>query len=267
MSPESIPDLVGLALACGASDVGGPLTKAETVIAQHAQPASKAAARHVRSAIRDGADPLGTAFCMLRTPLERRALGAFYTSTTILEPMLEWTFAQEPDRFVDPGCGSGRFAVAAALRKKTLAVFAIDLDPVATLLTRAALASVGIKNARVLQGDYLTVTIPRHAGRTAFVGNPPYVRHHDLDAATKAHAAMLAKRVGHTISGLAGLHALFYLATLAKHGRKGDVGSFVTSAEWLDVGYGSVIRQMFTNGLGGRSSRSTIRQPYRSTMR
>jgi hypothetical protein len=79
------------------------------------------------------------------------------------------------------------------------------------------------------------------------------VRHHALDAETKGRAAVLAMSVGHAISGLAGLHALFYLATLAKHGAPGDVGSFVTSAEWLDVGYGSIIRHIFTNGLGGRS--------------
>ena len=179
-------------------------------------------------------------------------MGAFYTGSAILEPMMEWALGQRPDRFVDPGCGSGRFAVAAA-KRMNLDVIAVDIDPMSTLLTRAALASVGAKRARVLQGDYLTVEIPRYDGRTAFVGNPPYVRHHDLTPETKGWAAWLAMKAGHAVSGLAGLHALFYLATLAKHGVLGDIGTFVTSAEWLDVGYGSVIRSMFTNGLGGRS--------------
>jgi adenine-specific DNA-methyltransferase len=253
MIPGSLPELVGLALACGASEVGGPLTKSETALANRAVPASKAVARRVRTAIRAGDDPLGRAFCDLRSALDRRPLGAFYTGPAILEPMMEWAFAQHPHRFVDPGCGSGRFAVAAATRGRSLAIVAVDLDPLATLLTRAALAAVGAKRATVLQGDYLTVRIPRVDGRTAFVGNPPYVRHHDLSPDTKIRATMLAGQVGHDVSGLAGLHALFYLATLAKHSVAGDVGSFVTSAEWLDVGYGSVIRGMFTNGLGGRS--------------
>lgn len=253
MSPSSMQELVGLALACGASDVGGPLSRAEAALARRASMVPKAAARRVRLAIREGADPLGSVFCELRSPLERRALGAFYTSPSIVDPMISWAFAQNPERLVDPGCGSGRFAVAAAKRSRALNIIAIDLDPLATLLTRASLAAVGAKNCRVLQGDYLTTSIPHVVGRTAFVSNPPYIRHHDLDAATKAHALVLAMKAGHTVSGLAGLHALFYLATLSKHGKTCDVGSFVTSAEWLDVGYGSVIRSMFTNGLGGRS--------------
>jgi adenine-specific DNA-methyltransferase len=229
------------------------LSRGEALVAKRAVDSSKTAARRVRAAIREGADPLGVAFCALRSPLERRPLGAFYTGSAILEPMIAWAFAQRPDRMVDPGCGSGRFAVAAASRRRDLDLIAIDLDPVATLLTRAALAAIGATRARVLQADYLAVRIPRHHGRTAFVGNPPYVRHHDLGAQTKGRASALAMQTGHKLSGLAGLHALFYLATLAKHAARGDVGTFVTSAEWLDVGYGSVIRSMFTNGLGGRS--------------
>lgn len=253
MSPSSIREIIGLAIAIGAAEVGGPLSRSERALVKTAASVGPNVSRRLRKEIRDGGDPLGEALCSLRSPLARRPLGAFYTRPTIVEPMVEWALEQRPVRLVDPGCGSGRFSVAAAARKKTLAIVALDLDPVATLLTRAALAAVGAKNAIVLNDDYLYARIPRVDGRSAFVANPPYVRHHDLSSETKKHAALLAGAVGHKISGLAGLHALFYLATLAKHGCKGDVGAFVTSAEWLDVGYGSVIRSMFTNGLGGRS--------------
>lgn len=42
-------------------------------------------------------------------------------------------------------------------------------------------------------------------------------------------------------SALAGLHLHFFLQTrlLAK---VGDVGAFITSAEWMDVNYGSALR-------------------------
>lgn len=253
LSPSSIEEIIGLAMACGAAEIGGPLSRSETALVQAAVKAGSIAGRRVRAEIREGGDPLGEALCSLRSPLERRPLGAFYTRSTIVEPMVEWALEQQPRRFIDPGCGSGRFSVAAAERKRSLQLVAIDLDPVATLLTRAALAAIGAKNVQVLNADYLMADIPAIDGRSAFVANPPYVRHHDLAPEIKGHAALLAMSVGHKISGLAGLHALFYLATLAKHGRKGDVGAFVTSAEWLDVGYGSVIRSMFTNGLGGRS--------------
>ena len=44
----------------------------------------------------------------------------------------------------------------------------------------------------------------------------------------------------------------FYLAT-ALHARVGDVGAFITAAEWLDVNYGSLVRHLLLNQLGGRS--------------
>ena len=97
-------ELVGLAIACGALDLGGPLTKSEMALVQGANLPTKIAARGVRAAIRDGADPLGDAFCALRSALHRRPLGAFYTSSEILEPMMDWALAQSPQRFVDPGC-------------------------------------------------------------------------------------------------------------------------------------------------------------------
>lgn len=89
----------------------------------------------------------------------------------------------------------------------------MDLDPLATLLTRANLAVLGARKATVLNADYLTVRLPTHEGTTAWVGNPPYVRHHGLTPAAKRWAGKAARRLGHSVSGLAGLHALFFLAT------------------------------------------------------
>jgi hypothetical protein len=44
----------------------------------------------------------------------------------------------------------------------------------------------------------------------------------------------------------------FFLATL-EHAQRGDLGAFVTSSEWLDVNYGSLVRQLLVQDLGGRS--------------
>ena len=253
MALRTIEELVGLALACGASEVGGLFTRAERSLAKRSVPSTKALARATRARIRNGEDPLGEALCEIRSPVKRRPLGAYYTRRTIVESMVEWALEQQPRRLIDPGCGSGRFSVAALSRDPALSLIAVDLDPVATVLTRAALSSIGATDARVINADYLTVELGVINGRTAFIANPPYVRHHDLSLKTKELAADLAASLGYTISGLAGLHALFYLVTLAKHGHRGDVGTFVTSAEWLDVGYGSIVRSIFANGLGGRS--------------
>ena len=165
--------------------------------------------------------------------------------------MVEWVLDQSPSRVVDAGCGSGRFTVAVA-RRAGAQLVALDTDPLSTLATRAALAAIGMRGAIVICGDYMRVVLPSQDGKTAFVGNPPYVRHHSLSTGAKAWAQLAAGSVGVSISGLAGLHAYFFLAT-ALHGRTGDVGCFVTSSEWLDVNYGEVIRRLLLDGLGGRS--------------
>jgi adenine-specific DNA-methyltransferase len=114
------------------------------------------------------------------------------------------------------------------------------------------LATFGAQQAQVINTDYTTLDLDRIDGQTAFIGNPPYVRHHELTAQQKAWAKAAARTAGLTISGLAGLHVYFFLATL-KHARQGDAGCFITSAEWLDVGYGSSLRAALTDGLGGVS--------------
>lgn len=253
--PTSVDEarLIAWASALGAADVGGPLSIAEAAALEAAAcevPVSPAAIERVRTELLDGSDPLGDELSRIRPPRERRAVGAFYTPPTIVEPMIRWALERTPDRLIDAGCGSGRFATAAARLQPGLPLVAVDIDPLATLLTRAGLAVVGARAATVLQTDYTTFRAPSIAGRTAYVGNPPYVRHHGLTPEAKVWAAGAGVRLGHRVSGLAGLHALFFLAT-ALQARPGDVGCFVTSAEWLDVGYGSIIRSVLLNGLGG----------------
>jgi len=245
--------LVRLSIDLGAASTGGPLAASErrlVAAAERLTPTPTDVLSALRVAIRRGDDPLGDLFTDFRSPLERRSVGAFYTPPEIVRPMVSWALAQEPTRFVDPGSGSGRFAAEALRQRPSLAVVAVDLDPVATLMTRAALAVLGAQDATVICGTYLTTKLPMHVGRTAWVGNPPYVRHHELEPAAKAWAGRAAKRLGHTISSLAGLHALFFLAT-ALRARTGDIGCFVTSAEWLDTGYGAVVRSLLLDGLGG----------------
>lgn len=258
MNDLSIPSeaaLARLALDVGATATGGPFAADEQALVGEAmrEPASDPAiVSKARSLILAGGDPLGDVFSILRSPAERRADGQYWTPAEILEPMVAWAFGTKPTRFVDPGCGSGRFAMAAVRRRQDMPVIAVDLDPLATVLTRGNLAVLGATNAVVLCESYLTVEIPDHEGITAYVGNPPYVRHHDLPAEVKTWAGATAEGLGLKISGLAGLHALFFLAT-AVHARLGDVGTFVTSAEWLDVGYGSIVRHLLTDGMGGRA--------------
>ena len=255
MDIETVPSLVSLALALGAEDAGD-LSAAERRLVDEAHGARTTAAlvRGVRGMIGRGEDPLGDAYCTIRSPEERRPLGQTYTPRPIIEAMLRWASDHgDPVRVVDPGAGSGRYLVAAGERFPGAALHGADIDPLAALMLRANLAAAGLADrARVHVGDYRALSLPPVDGPTLFVGNPPYVRHHRIAPEWKTWLLETARRRGLDASALAGLHVHFFLAT-AEYGRNGDYGAFITSSEWLDVNYGGRVRQLLLDGLGGQS--------------
>ena len=68
----------------------------------------------LRELILNGYDPLGEAFCTLRSLVIRRESGATYTPGSIVQTMVDWAHAyQRPTRIVDPGSGSARYLMSA----------------------------------------------------------------------------------------------------------------------------------------------------------
>lgn len=206
----------------------------------------------IRTAISRGADPLGEAFSFIRSAASRRTHGAVYTPAPIVRSMMSWLAGQgTPHRVVDPGAGSGRFIMAAGAAFPHAHLIAVEMDPLAALMLRASLNARGwTSRATVLVADYRSVLLDPCDGMTAFIGNPPYVRHHDIPEEWKAWYSTEFSRLGIKASALAGLHLHFFLKTRLL-ARPGDVGSFVTASEWLDVNYGSALRRLFVDQLGG----------------
>jgi hypothetical protein len=206
----------------------------------------------IRAAILAGRDPLGGAFARIHSPEARRANGATYTPTPIISCMLSWAAdLGTPARIVDPGAGSGRFLLAAASRFPDAQLVAIELDPVAALILRANVCVRGLaRRVTILVGDYRAAALPEVVGKTLFIGNPPYVRHHGISATWKTWLAGASARLGVKASRLAGLHIHFFVRTM-QLARPGDFGVFITSAEWLDVNYGATLRELLADGLGG----------------
>ena len=204
--------------------------------------------------VSEGADPLGEAFTRIRPPDHRRLLGATYTPSEIVSSMVAWVAGRgRPSRIVDPGTGSARFLLAAGRACPRASLVGVEIDPLAALVARANLTAAGFDNrSRIVVGDYRTAELGECGGTTAYLGNPPYVRHHQIDQAGKRWLAESAARLGLRANGLSGLHVHFLVAT-ALHARPGDIGSFVTSAEWLDVNYGRLLRELVATQLGGVS--------------
>ena len=255
---ETESEILASAVAFGALRIPD-LSSAEMALIPKAGALPDGTAEYLKRDLGRKCDPLGDAFAILRTPTERREQGATYTPFAIVEAMVNWAAAfragaaSVPERIVDPGVGSGRFLLAAGRKFPEAELIGIDVDPVATLIARGNLVAAGFEGrSRILLADYRDVKLPPVGGRTLYVGNPPYVRHHLLSAKWKRWLTTEARGLGYDASQLAGLHVHFFLATVLQ-AKAGDFGSFITAAEWLDVNYGRLMRAMFLNELGGQS--------------
>lgn len=242
--------LVSLALALGAREVPGWSSSEEALAAS--VPPWPGDVESIRRKIQQGRDPLGDRFTALRSAADRRPMGATYTPQAIVDHMVSWAVANgKPVRVVDPGAGSSRFLLAAGPRFPEAELVAVEIDPLAALVSRANLTAAGLaQRSRVLVADYRSVQLPKAEGPTLYIGNPPYVRHHLIPSGWKNWLATEASKHGYRFSQLAGLHAYFFLTT-ALRAEPADYGAFITAAEWLDVNYGRLIRDLFLDRLGG----------------
>lgn len=234
-----------------------PLSDEESALIRRLRAGSPCFPRGTLSRLREmilaGFDPLGEAFCALRGPEQRRVHGATYTPSPIVNAMVRWAATQrDVGRVIDPGVGSARFLMRAAQSFPKADLVGIDIDPLAALIARANLVVVGLaRRSRIVVGDYRSFS-DKAVAATLYIGNPPYVRHHQIGPKWKEWLSAEAAKLGHPASQLAGLHVHFYLAT-AINARPGDFGAFITAAEWLDVNYGSLVRSLILKQLGGQS--------------
>lgn len=198
-----------------------------------------------------GLDPLGTAFGHVRSAAARRVRGATFTPEAVIASMLDQCEElRRPDVVVDPGAGTGRFARQAARRFPAADIVAVEADPSVAVLLRATLAAEGLTDrVRVRVEDYRAMASLPPARNRLFIGNPPYVRHHQMSEEWKAWYRDVAAGLGIRASRLAGLHLHFFFKTAELAGRS-DFGSFITSSEWLDVNYGAALRRLLVEHLG-----------------
>ena len=205
-------DLVAAALALDAEAVPG-WSPQEATLARGGRRFTETEVAGLRRAIHQGRDPLGEAFIRIRSRETRRQEGATYTPPRIVRAMLAWAARQQqPARVVDPGTGSGRFLIRAAKRFPAAELVGVELDPLAALMARANVAASDLRDrAEIRVGDYREAQLDRIEGRTLFLGNPPYVRHHQIDRYWKGWLAGEAGLRGHPHSQLA-WHPLAFVA-------------------------------------------------------
>jgi len=148
-----------------------------------------------------------------------RKLDAYYTPVGVARALTKWAITSAKDKVFDPSFGGGAFLHAAVDTLRELGcseperqVYGVDIDPGAIREARP-LVQQGASRAQFVQADFFDVSVGDMAESPfdVVVGNPPYVRHHDipLEALEKAKSRLVEFDL--SVGGRASYWAYFLL--------------------------------------------------------
>lgn len=181
-----------------------------------------------------------------KTQAARNKLGQFATPAALAREVVAHALTllpeREPLRFLDPAFGTGSFydaLLATAGSERVSQALGFEIDP-----------HYGTAAQALWQGTPLQLTLadftrqtPPVEGVNLLMANPPYVRHHHLDAETKGRLqARSAQAAGITLSGLAGLYAHF-MAIAHPWMAPGGLACWLIPSEFMDVNYGRELKR------------------------
>lgn len=180
-----------------------------------------------------------------KTQAERNRLGQFATPTALARDILGYAKALlpagEPVRFLDPAIGTGSFysalrAVFPAERVREAKGF--EIDP-----------HYGEPSAALWAGTELSLTLADFTQQAPdprfnlLICNPPYVRHHHMQADEKARLQRRTMQAcGTKIAGLAGLYC-YFLGLSHAWLAEDAVSAWLIPSEFMDVNYGQAVKR------------------------
>lgn len=184
----------------------------------------------------------------LKTAAQRNKWGQFATPPELAVGLARYAHQMLGEgrvRFLDPAVGTGSFfsALRQTVPDKSIeAATGVELDPLFANAARNLWSESGL---RVIQGDF-TQQRPPNERFNLVLTNPPYVRHHHLDAKEKGRLkAQLARSLHMEISGLAGLYCYFLLLCHEWMEEQG-LAVWLVPSEFMDVNYGATLRRYLT---------------------
>ena len=246
---NTLPELVGAALAICKKTPSLALDAMEAAVAKECKVRHDVHVDSLALQVAKGDDVLGLEYCRIKSAEDRRIHGATFTPETIIESMLNWSCAHiDPVLIIDPGAGTARYAIAAALRFPNAKVVAIETDPILRIIAKARIQAMGLGHQISVEScSFLDYKKADLKGPVLYIGNPPYVRHHDINASDKTAYADRCQKLGVSSSGLSGLH-LHFMIKVFEMAEPGDSMAFITAAEWMDTNYGKSLRQLLASG-------------------
>lgn len=178
----------------------------------------------------------------------RRKMGQFATPIEIATEIMQYGLSLLEDdevRFLEPAVGTGAFVSAlvnnSTKKVKKLCGYEIDRDyfSVSNELWNTDIAE--LKNE-----DFTTVTTI-DSSYNLLITNPPYVRHHYIEKSQKQQLMdKVQAETGYKLSGLSGLYCYFLLLA-DKFIEDGAICGWLLPSEFMDVNYGSVIKDYLLN--------------------
>lgn len=179
-----------------------------------------------------------------RSAEQRNKLGQFATPTALANDMvrvaLRYLGNPWPVRFVEPGFGTGVFysALLQNLPPSRLeAAYGVETDPQYVDRARSVWGDTSLQ---VLPGDFTQLSPPAPCNLLAC--NPPYVRHHHMDAARKKQLSGQVELLhGLRPSKRMGLYGYFMLLADAWL-QEGGVSAWLVPTEFCTVNYGEVLK-------------------------
>lgn len=180
-----------------------------------------------------------------KTIEERRRLGQFATPTLLAKDIVAYGLKSlgfvEDIRFLDPAFGTGAFysALQSLIRPEDIVkATAIEIDP---MIANASCELWRDYNIQFLNKDFFELS--PDGKYNLLICNPPYVRHHLIDASAKTRIGEKTKQVsGIRLSGLAGLYCHFLLQSVQWMEDRAIAGWLIPS-EFMDVNYGTAIKE------------------------
>lgn len=184
----------------------------------------------------------------------KRANGIYYTPHLIAEEMTRWAVNGPKDSILDPSYGGAVFLHAAIQKLRAAGstsaerqVYGVDSDPSAQARART---KNEIPKRQLVTTDFLSV-YPKDFPRRfdAVVGNPPYVRHHDIDHEALCVARRSMEEQGFRLSGMSSYWAYFVLHALGFVAPGGRL-ALVLPGAFLHARYASVVRDAIRKSFG-----------------
>lgn len=180
-------------------------------------------------------------------------LASFYTPQRVAQALTDWAITDASMSVLDPSFGGCAFLYAAleTLRKKGNPVpgrqiYGVDIDPDAQSYLEPLLLAGATPEQFVIE-DFFSIA-PNHFGDRLFgavVGNPPYIRHHDIPDEAQERAIVRLKSFDIQISGRASYWAFFLLYSMQFLLRGGRLAMVLPGA-FLHTDYSTQVRELLT---------------------